>query len=638
MGEDKGREVGGLRRWRSPWVAWLHDVFMLAAAWLAAYWLRFDLGVIPTPFLHAAWQDIWLVVPIQSAACWSRGLYRGLWRFASVPDLLRIMQAVFLGTTLALLVLFLANRSAGVPRAVPLLDMVACVLLLGGPRLAYRLLKDTHWPWRPAIPVLVVGTGLAAEATIRELKRHKQPLYRVAGLIDDHGEHRGRDIYGVRVIGSMTELPEVIAKTAVRHVLIALGAEHAQRIPQLRRLCEQNQVQPIVIPGLAIPRADPQRALPDLDALLGRAPAAMGTPELDRLLPQKVVLVTGAGGSIGSQLCHEIAAHRPQRLILLDHAEGQLYEIARSLQQCYPDLEVTLCLGSVVHASTINRLMAAHHPHWVFHAAAYKHVPMLEDQLIEAIRNNLLGTRILAEAACRWGSERFVLVSSDKAVEPANVLGATKQLAERLVLAMGAAGSTAFFAVRFGNVLGSSGSVVPLFQEQIAAGGPVTITHPEARRFFMTIEEACMLILHAALIGRQGDILVLDMGQPMRIIDLANHLILLSGKRPGQDIPITITGLRPGEKLAESLFTPTEHVAPTTHPKIRAARPAALDDLAALLAALDKLAATCDSGDTRVVASLLQQLTHTILTASPPAWPGCPKTSDMTPIAAAQGN
>lgn len=597
-----------LQRWRSPWVAWLHDVLMLAVAWLAAYWLRFDLTSIPEPFLQSAWQGLLFVVPIQSAACWFRGLYRGLWRFASVPDLLRIVQAVFLGTTLALLVLFLANRSTGVPRAVPLLDMAACILLLGGPRLTYRLLKDARWPWRQAISVLVVGTGLAAEATIRELKRHKKPLYRVVGLIDDHGEHRGRDIYGVRVLGSIDDLPKLIAGTGAAHVLIALGTEHAQRIPQLRRLCEQNQVQPVVIPGLAITQADPGQPLPDLDSLLGRAPTMLGLPELDRLLPQKVVLVTGAGGSIGSQLCHEIAAHRPRRLILLDHAEWQLYEIARSLQQRHPDLEVSVCLGSVVHADTMERLMATHRPQWIFHAAAYKHVPLLENQRIEAIRNNILGTRILADMACRWDVERFVLVSSDKAVEPANVLGATKQLAERLVLALGKSSKTAFFVVRFGNVLGSSGSVVPLFQEQINAGGPVTITHPEAKRFFMTIEEACLLILQAALLGQQGDILVLDMGHPMRIIDLANRLIMLSGRRPGLDIPITVTGLRPGEKLEENLFAPTEQVLATAHPKIRAARPTSMDDLAALLAALDELAAACGQGDVERADALLWKL------------------------------
>ena len=632
-----------LQRWRSPWVAWLHDVLMLAAAWLAAYWLRFDLTSIPEPFLQSAWQGLLFVVPIQSAACWFRGLYRGLWRFASVPDLLRIVQAVFLGTTLALLMLFLANRSAGVPRAVPLLDMAACILLLGGPRLTYRLLKDARWPWRPAVTVLVLGTGPAAEATIRELKRHKQPIYRVAGLIDDHGEHKGRDIHGARVLGRADDLPAIAARTRATHALIALGAPHAQRIPQLRRLCTQAGLQPVVIPGLGIVQANPGQVLPDLDGLLGRASTAMGTEELDRLLPQKVVLVTGAGGSIGSQLCHEIAAHRPGRLILLDHAEWQLYEITRSLRQRHPELDVVPHLGSVVQTSTIASLMARHGPHWVFHAAAYKHVPLLEDQIIEAVRNNVVGTRILAEAACRFGAERFVLVSSDKAVEPANVLGATKQLAERLALSLGATGNTAFFAVRFGNVLGSSGSVVPLFQEQISAGGPVTITHPEARRFFMTIEEACLLILQAALIGQQGDILVLDMGQPMRIIDLANHLITLSGKRPGVDITITTMGLRPGEKLEEALFAATEQVMATAHPRIRAARPAALDDRDALLAALDALAAACDSGDVEHVSTMLWQLVRTTPHASPSNPQGRPVFSHLietTPVprAATQGH
>jgi FlaA1/EpsC-like NDP-sugar epimerase len=559
-----------------------HDITASAVAWLLAFWLRFNLNVPPefqtTAFVTLAW-----VVPLQAFAFWVFGLYRGVWRFASLPDLKRILTAVGISALLIPAVLELFRVQMVVPRSVLILDPLLLIIMVGGSRLAYRSWKEhriTSVLKLDSRPVLVAGAGSAADFLLRELARNPSG-FRVIGLLDDSEAKHGRLLQGVPVLGRLDEVVTWAEKRGVEDVILALpSAAHGVR-KRITKLCADAGINVLTVPSLGdlvAGRVSISRLRHiELEDLLGRDVVELDDRGLYQLLADRVIMVTGAGGSIGSELCRQIARYAPRQLVLFEMSEYALYAIAEDLSQHYPEIRLLPVIGDVKHASRVRQVIADVHPAVVFHAAAYKHVPLLEtENAWEALRNNVVGTQVVAAAAQAYGVDRFVLVSTDKAVNPTNVMGATKRLAEMACQAMQQHAGTRFVLVRFGNVLGSSGSVIPKFQKQIEAGGPVTVTHPDITRFFMSIPEAAQLVLQAGLMGAGGEIFVLDMGEPVRISELAKLMIRLSGVDE-ERIRIEYTGLRPGEKLHEELLADNESTLPTPHPKLRIARARMVD-------------------------------------------------------------
>lgn len=569
------------QRIRSRLLVFVHDLAMIPLAWGLTYWVRFNLAYIPPVFLDEAVAMLPLVMLVMGASFWAFGLYRSVWRFASLTDLMRIGQAVATGTTLLLFLLFVFNRMAFVPRSLPLLYLIFQVLLLAGPRLLYRWLKDRRMDFGHGQRVLIVGAGRAGEMLVRDLLRDRQAGYVPVAFADDKPRRQGGVVHGVPIRGTCADIPQLVEVFGIDLILLAVPSASAREMQRLVGLCEAAgkpfrtvpQVKELMAGQVAVNQLRPV----SLEDLLGRDPVTLDWDGIRRGLADKVVLVSGAGGSIGAELCRQIWRCRPRRLILVDQGEFNLYQIEMELAESGGD-SGHLCryLLDITEAGKVQALFARQRPEVVFHAAAYKHVPLLEDQIAAALHNNVLGTQVMAEAAARGGSERFVLISTDKAVNPSNIMGATKRFAELICQDLGQGSACRFLTVRFGNVLGSAGSVVPRFQRQIEGGGPVTVTHPEIERFFMTIPEACQLIMQAAVIGQGGETFVLDMGEPVKIRYLAEQMIRLAGREPGRDIPIVYTGLRPGEKLYEELFYDSEAYAPTPHAKIRVTRPGAL--------------------------------------------------------------
>ena len=560
----------------------LHDVLAAIFAWLAAYWLRFNLDV-PLEFKASALSTLAWVVPLQAIVFRGFGLYRGIWRFASLPDLKRIVMAVGLAALLIPLVLVLFRVSVVVPRSVLILDPLLLVMLMGGSRLAYRAWKEHRLAsvlHPDSKPVLVAGAGSAADFLLRELARNPSG-FRVVGLLDDSRDKRGRLVQGIPVLGALDEVATWAKRMEVDDVVLALpSAAHAVR-KRITQACAAAGLNVLTVPSLEDLVAGrvsvaSLRSI-ELDDLLGRDPVQLDDSGLHQLLTGQVVMVTGAGGSIGSELCRQIARFEPAKLVLFEQSELALYAMEQELPQRFPGLRIVPVIGDVKNTGRVNRVMAEHRPAVVFHAAAYKHVPLMENaNAWEAVRNNVLGTQVVAAAAQAHGVGKFVMISTDKAVNPTNVMGASKRLAEMACQAMQQPEGTRFVSVRFGNVLGSSGSVIPKFQKQIEAGGPVTVTHPEITRYFMSIPEAAQLVLQAGLMGEGGEIFVLDMGEPVKIAELAKLMIRLSGADEDR-IRIDYTGLRPGEKLYEELLADDESTLPTPHPKLRVARARAAD-------------------------------------------------------------
>jgi len=599
-------------RLRSRTAAFAHDLVMIPAAWMLAYWLRFNLGEIPPEFLRGALVSLPLVVATQGGANWLFGLYRGIWRFASLPDLMRILKAVLSGTALTLVVLFVINRMHGVPRSVPVLYVLLQLLLLAGPRLLYRWSKDHRLVLGSGQRVLIVGAGRAGEMLVRDMLRDSTLGYQPVAFVDDKLRRQGGEVHGIPVRGGTKDILELVDTLAVDLILLAIPSASAREMRHLVELCERAgrpfrtvpQLQSLMAGQVSVNQLRPV----SIEDLLGRDPVALDWEGIRRGLAGRVILVTGGGGSIGAELCRQIAATGPSLLSVVDNCEFNLYRIDMELREAYPDLPIESRLLDVTDAEALDALFRGAPPQIVFHAAAYKHVPLLEGQVRAAVRNNVLGTSLVARAAVRWGCKRFVLISTDKAVNPANVMGATKRMAELLCQAMDRPGETRFTIVRFGNVLGSAGSVVPLFRRQIEHGGPVTVTDPQMERFFMTIPEACQLIMQAAALGEGGEVFVLDMGEPVKIRYLAEQMIRLSGRLPGEDVPIEYIGLRPGEKLYEELFYDAEDLLPTSHPKIRVARRAGDPSLQALDSALNAVEAAVHAGDEDALRGVLGEL------------------------------
>ncbi len=599
-------------RLRSRSAAFIHDLVMLPVAWLLAFWLRFNLGDIPDEQMNVALLALPILLVAQGTLNWLLGLYRGVWRFASLPDLIRISKAVLTGTGLTFFLLFVFNRLDAVPRSVPPLYLLLQLVLLAGPRLIYRWLKDHRLNLGDGQRVLIVGAERPGEMLARDMLRDPQRAYIPVAFVDDRPRRHGAEVHGIPVRGGTEDIPALALDLDIDLILLATPDASASEMQRLVDLCERAGPPFRTVPHLSnlmngqvsINQVRPV----SIEDLLGRDPVALDSEALRQGLTGRRILVTGGGGSIGSELCRQIARARPAGLIVADHSEYNLYQIDRELRQAQPDMEMRCRLVDVTDAEAVTELFARERPEILFHAAAYKHVPLLEDQVRAAVRNNILGTQILATAADRWGVDRFILISTDKAVNPANIMGATKRVAERLCQALDTQSRTRFIAVRFGNVLGSAGSVVPLFRAQIEQGGPLTLTHPDMERFFMTIPEACQLIMQAATIGCGGEIFVLDMGAPVSIRYLAEQMIRLSGHQPGRDIAIEYIGLRPGEKLFEELFYPSEGLGATAHPKIHVAHapPEAVPGV--LKHALDDLEVAVTAGDEATLRSILLRL------------------------------
>ena len=557
-------------------LAAIHDAIAAAMAWSFAYLLRFNFE-LPQNFATELHQTVYWVVSLQMVIFWRFKLYRGIWRYASTADLRRIFMAVMLSAAAIPLMFWMLRLDLVIPRSVLILNPLLLILMMGGSRFVYRLWKEQglYRNFRlHGVPVLVLGAGDAAASLAKDLIASSD--WRLVGFLDDDIEKHGRMLNGIHVLGKLDSLSEWVERLGVSQVIIAMPSSSHQERKRAIQLCNAAQVKALTVPSfddlMSGKISVSQLRAIELDDLLGRDPVVLDDAGLHGLLTGKAVMVTGAGGSIGSEMCRQIARFSPAKMMLFESCEFAMYTIEQELKQIFPALKIVCLIGDVRDAARVGEVMQHHHPSVLIHAAAYKHVPLMEENNAwQAIRNNVLGTWTVASAAQQHGVEKFVMISTDKAINPTNVMGASKRLAEMVCQALQPSGSTRFVIVRFGNVLGSTGSVIPAFRAQIARGGPVTVTHPEITRYFMSIPEAAQLVLQAGLMGQGGEIFVLEMGEPVKIVELARDLIRLSGFTE-DEIKIEFTGLRPGEKLYEELLADNEHTLPTPHPKLRIAQ------------------------------------------------------------------
>lgn len=552
-----------------------HDLTAVILCWYAAYWLRFNLD-LPEFYLDSASRKLFLVLSIHAPVYWLFGLYRGIWRYASLMDLQRIILAVGLSAMIVAVAVFMLALP-WISRSVLLLHPILLIVVMGGSRFAYRAWRDKMLYGRLVVegePVLVLGSGDAAERLLRELAH--SPDWSVVGLLSGEHTRIGHELRGIKILGLIDDLPKWAGQLSVVKAILAMPEASPIERRHAIEVAVQAGLSVLTVPSLedmlAGKVAISQVRKVQLDDLLGREPVQLDDRGLLTWLGEKVVVVTGAGGSIGSELVHQIAQFKPRLLVLIDLSEFALYQIEQEFELQFPTVPMACIVGDVKDAGFLDRVFSNYHPSVVFHAAAYKHVPLMEgENAWQAVRNNVLGSKCLAEVSQRYGVEKLVLISTDKAVNPSNVMGATKRLAERVLCGLQQEEGTRFVTVRFGNVLGSNGSVIPKFREQIARGGPVTVTHPDIIRYFMLIPEAAQLVIQAGLMGQGGEIFVLEMGEPIRIADLARDMIRLSGFSE-DEIRIEFTGLRPGEKLFEELLTDSEQTLPTPHRKLRVAQ------------------------------------------------------------------
>ncbi len=606
-----------MRSIRDHWISVLpklavvsHDLFMVWLTWYGLNFLRYSSLEAPSTVPLFS-NQILAIILVQGIVLWAVGLYRGLWRFASIPDFANIIKGSVIGVLLIAMGLVLYNRLGNTSRFVLICYPFALTALLGTPRLFYRAYKDHHIAQvanSNAIRTLILGAGQSGDALVRDMRRVGN--YVPVGFLDDSPRMRGAKVQGLPVLGTINDLTAVARETATKLIVIAMPSLSGEGMQKILAACEASGVPFRTVPSLedvlegrSLPGELKEVAIEDL---LGRQPVMPDWKAIRGWLGGRSVLVTGAGGSIGSELCRQCARNGAIRISLVEINELSMLTIASQLAREFPHVQIMQFLGSCGDAPLMAYAMRQGKPDAVFHAAAYKQVPLLETHLREAIRNNVLATETVARAALEFGSSNFVLISTDKAVDPVNVLGASKRLAEMACQSLAKGQSTRFTTVRFGNVLDSAGSVVPLFREQIRRGGPVTVTDPEVTRYFMTIPEACQLILQAMALGQQEAIFTLDMGEPVPIRLLAEQMIRLAGKTPGKDIAIVYSGLRAGEKLHETLFHSDEHYRSTTHPKILQAVPRDLQSIDVSQALAD-LRVECINYDEDRLADLLRQ-------------------------------
>jgi FlaA1/EpsC-like NDP-sugar epimerase len=563
--------------WRGVF-AFSHDCLAVGLVWIFAYLLRFNFE-IPAPNRSSMWQSVLWVVPLFGLTFFCVGLYRGIWRYASLPDLNRIIVAVMFGILFEALVIFLSRFIAplAVPRSVLVIQAIFLVTVMGGSRLIYRAWKEhrLYGVWHKlGEPVLVVGADDVAAGLIKELSRSKD--WRVVGMLDDDATKRGRSLQGTKILGNVSEVAEIAELIGAKRAIVALTSATPEARRQAMAACAHAGLTVMTIPALddvVSGRVTVAEVRPiQIEDLLGRESVVLDDAGLRGFLGSQVVMVTGAGGSIGSELCRQIAKFKPSLLVLFEHNEYAMYQIEQEFADAFPEVPISLVIGDIKNSVRVDQTLAKYRPSVIFHAAAYKHVPLMEDDNAwEAIQNNVWGTLVIANSAIEHSVKKVVLISTDKAVNPVNIMGASKRLSEMICQGLQLNAGTKFTMVRFGNVLGSTGSVIPKFYEQISKGGPVTVTHPDVIRYFMSIPEATQLVLQAGFMGFGGEIFVMDMGRPVKIVDLAKDMIRLSGYTENE-IKITYTGLRSGEKLYEELLSTTEMSLPTPHPKLRIAR------------------------------------------------------------------
>lgn len=557
---------------RKRWIVFLHDVLWVGLAIYGAYWLRFNLDVVPQQFRAMQLNLVGVALIVHSVLYWAFGCYRGVWRFASIPDFIRLAAAIGTGALVTTLIIFVSTRLVLIPRSVILLYPILLLIGTAGARAAYRALMDhgLKIDFKSRSRALIIGAGRAGEMLVRDLIRNG-PHTPVA-IVDDDPAKQGQELHGVRVRGNLDQIPKLVESYEINKVLIAMPSASRELMSRIVDLCNQAEVDFRTLPSLLEPDGDnvlgEKLRQVTVDDLLGREQVLLDNFAIDNILHDRVVLVTGGGGSIGSELCRQIANHQPRLLVIADNSEFNLYKIEAELSSRFPKLQFNAVLADVSYSACVENILSKFSPSVIFHAAAYKHVPIIEKHPLQGIRNNVMATKLLADTADKHGVERFVLISTDKVVNPASVMGATKRIAELYCQSLAGHSNTHFITTRFGNVLGSCGSVVPLFEEQIRNGGPLTVTHPDITRYFMSMTEAAGLILQACVLGKGGEIYVLDMGRPMKIVELAEKMIRLSGKRPGIDVNVVFTGLRPGEKLHEELFYEQEDLIATAHPKL----------------------------------------------------------------------
>ena len=549
----------------------MSQVALIAFAYYASFQLRFEFNP-PKDAKQLFAHSLLIVLTVKLLAFYYFGLVRGWWRYVGISDLLDITKAAFTSSAVLSILLLVGFRSNGFPRSIIGIDCLLTILVVGGARFALRAYTEAVERHAGEKNTLVVGAGPEGASLVRDLRQNANGGCNPVAIVDDEVSKIGIKIHGVKVVGTTNSLADVIARYDIKCVLIALPSPNNKLVQRVVENCRSSQVEFKILPTLGnrINGHNVLGLLRDISAedLLGRPPVSLDIQAIRNKLQDKVVLITGSAGSIGSELARQVASFRPTRLILLDRSENDQFKLAMEFSRKFPEVEHVIVVGDILDVGLLRDLFAFHRPHSVFHAAAYKHVPMMEQNCFQAVTNNVLGTYNVALVARQFAIEDFVAISTDKAVNPTSVMGATKRVCELIILALQQQ-RTRFVAVRFGNVLGSNGSVLPIFQQQIAEGGPVTITHADITRYFMTIPEAVQLVLQASTMGKGGEIFVLDMGEPVRIQDLAINLIRLSGLQPETDINLVYTGLRPGEKLYEELCLATEDTKPTSHEKIR---------------------------------------------------------------------
>jgi FlaA1/EpsC-like NDP-sugar epimerase len=554
--------------------------------------------------------------------------YRGWWRYVGISDLMGIAgaslvstfvivflwtAALFLNPVRSLLAHFNLEQIKDISQGVFMADMFVTILLLGGLRMGIRLYYEE---FRAVESVrlkrfLIIGAGNAGEALLREIHRMPVTQYEVIGFVDDELAKRGINIHGIPILGMVEQLPEICEKHNIEEIAIAMPSATHQQLRRVVQVCQGTKIRFRTVPSITDIASGKYQVSQirdvDINDLLGREVVELDLDLIESFAKGKTILVTGAGGSIGSEMCRQLCNFKPKLLLLIEQAENPLFFIDRELREQFPDITIKAIICDITDKTRVEELFERYSPEVVVHAAAHKHVPLMETNPGEAIKNNVVGTRVMADAADRFATTNFVMISTDKAVNPTSLMGSSKRVAEMYIQELNRTSKTHFVTVRFGNVLGSDGSVVPIFKKQIAEGGPVTVTHPEMKRYFMTIPEASQLVLQAATMGKGGEIFVLDMGEPVKIVDLAKELITLSGFRPDEDIEITFTGTRPGEKLFEELSIKGEDMQPTRHPKIGIWTNNPMDS-AKLHAGIDELVALAKTQDHKKIAQKIKEL------------------------------
>lgn len=597
------------------------DIFLTIVSILASYILRLELvAVFPTYTTSVLWM-IGLSILIKPVIYYFFGMYRRVWRYASMRELMMVLTATTVASMAiaALMIsLFALNAFRGFPRSVLIIDWLMSVLLIGASRFSSRILAENRVsgaalkPGRRLKSVLVVGAGDAGVMVVRELQKNPQLNIEIIGFLDDDPEKQKIKIYGVPVIAPLSELNHILRVRQIDEVIIAIPSAPGSVIRHVTQVCQENRVPSRTMPAiyeLLDGKVNVSRLREvEIEDLLRREPTSINTEAIGSSIEAQVVMVTGAGGSIGRELCRQIASHNPKQILLLGHGENSIFEALLELKEAFPVTQFLPIIADVRDANRLKTVFEKYHPDLVFHAAAHKHVPMMEMNIEEAVTNNVLGTYNVVNACINADVERLVMISTDKAVRPANIMGATKRMAEMLVIDAAQRTGKAFSVVRFGNVLGSRGSVVPRFKQQIAKGGPITITHPEMKRYFMTIPEAVHLVLQASIMSQSAETFVLDMGEQVRILDLAKDLIKLSGLEPGKDIEIEFLGMRPGEKLSEDLWDEVVMIAPTDHPDVYKVAEEEKLSSEKMEQAIDSLISYAQEGQVKAIIQLIEEM------------------------------